>query len=58
MDLGTVIGVDILPQAAGVIIAIIIVLFSVRVAQHFYHKRRAEIEQKRVDKTKRIYFPW
>jgi hypothetical protein len=57
MELGTVIDA-ILPEAVGVFAAIVFVLFSIRVAQHFYHKRRAEIEQKRVDKTKRIYFPW
>jgi hypothetical protein len=57
MELGTVIDA-ILPEAVGVFAAIVFVLFSIRVAQHFYHKRRAEIEQKLVDKTKRIYFPW
>ncbi|HEU4539701.1 MAG TPA: hypothetical protein VFR23_01115 [Jiangellaceae bacterium] len=58
MDLDTVIGVDIWPEVAGVIVVIIVALLSIRVAQHFHHKRRAEIEQKRVDRTKRIFFPW
>jgi hypothetical protein len=56
MDLGTVI--DMLPAAVGAIIAIVIALFVIRVAQHFYHKGRTRIEQEKVDKTKRIYFPW
>lgn len=58
MDLDTIFGVDIWPDAVVPIIAIVVALFFIRVGQHFYHKRRAEIEQKRVDKTKRILYPW
>jgi hypothetical protein len=58
MDLDAITDADILGWIIGVTIAIVVALLTIRVIQHFYHKRRAEIEQKRVDRTKRIYFPW
>jgi hypothetical protein len=56
MDLGTVIAM--LPVAIGALIAIVIALLVIRVAQHYYHRGRTKIEQEKVDRTKRIYFPW
>lgn len=56
MELGTVIAM--LPAAVGAVIAIVIALLVIRVAQHYYHRGRTRIEQEKVDRTKRIYFPW
>jgi hypothetical protein len=56
MDLGTVIAM--LPVAIGAVIAIVIALLVIRVAQHYYHRGRTKIEEERVDRTKRMYFPW
>lgn len=56
MDLGAVIAM--LPTAIGVVVAIVIALLVIRVAQHYYHRGRTKIEQEKVDRTKRMYFPW
>ncbi|HEX6234568.1 MAG TPA: hypothetical protein VFZ63_15685 [Jiangellaceae bacterium] len=56
MDLGTVMAW--LPAAIGVVIVIVIALLVIRVAQHYYHRGRTRIEQEKVDRTKRMYFPW